>query len=310
MSGTVSTVPASLPEWREPAPAKINLALHVTGQRPDGYHTLSSLVAFTQHGDDLTVSPAKTDRLTLSGPYAEALGSGASDDNIVWKALLTARAVLAAEGHHLAPLALGLQKSLPVASGIGGGSADAAALLRIVEGLFPGCRSALRQAALRLGADVPMCFDGVPAMVAGLGEIATPLRRFPEVACLLVNPGIAISTPAVFRQLASRSNPAMAPVPEEGFASLADLVFYLRESRNDLAVAAIELAPPILALEQALIQASAAFARMSGSGATVFGLFESASAADAAGRAVASCYPGAWILPTRLMPALAKDALK
>ena len=167
--GAGVAVPAIRPEWRETAPAKVNLALHVTSQRADGYHTLSSLVAFAEHGDELILSSSDTDSLLLSGPFAEALRRGASDgDNIVSKALVAARTIVAAQGYALGPLSLTLDKLLPVASGIGGGSADAAALLRVVAGMFPACTRALRIAALKLGADVPMCFDGVPARVENL----------------------------------------------------------------------------------------------------------------------------------------------
>ncbi|BDA83054.1 4-diphosphocytidyl-2-C-methyl-D-erythritol kinase [Aureimonas sp. SA4125] len=302
MTGARGSVPVARPEWREPAPAKVNLALHVTGQRADGYHTLSSLVAFTEMGDSLTASPSTEDRLTLSGPFAAALGAGPVEGNILVKALCAARSVLSGGGSELPPLALALDKRLPVASGIGGGSADAAALLRIVAQMFPARAAALREAALTLGADVPMCFDGVPAQVEGLGEIAAPLARFPSVACLLVNPGMEVSTPAVFRQLASRSNPPMPSIPSAGFASLTDLVGYLSDTRNDLAAPAGLLAPEIARLEASLRQAGAAFARMSGSGATVFALFDSPAAANDAARTLARHYPSYWIFPTRLMP--------
>jgi 4-diphosphocytidyl-2-C-methyl-D-erythritol kinase len=303
------TDPLPRQEWREIAPAKLNLALHITGQRADGYHTLSSLVAFAETGDSLTVREAEADALTLSGQFAEALRAGAAEENILVKAQRAARAIVEAAGGTLPPLALHLKKSLPVASGIGGGSADAAALLRIVAGLFPGCRNCLRSAALALGADVPMCFDGVPAMVEGLGEVSSPLLRFPATDCVLVNPGIAVSTPAVFRQLASRTNPPLPPVPATGFASLANLVSYLQTSRNDLAAPAGQLVPPIAAIEAALSQAGAGFARMSGSGATVFGLFASPGAAGRAAEILSRQHPGYWVMQTRLRPADTENAL-
>jgi 4-diphosphocytidyl-2-C-methyl-D-erythritol kinase len=303
MDGASRFVSVSTPEWHATAPAKLNLALHVTGQRADGYHTLSSLVAFTEAGDGLTVRAAEIDGLTLSGRFANALSAGAAEENILVKARRLARAIVDASGEELPPLALHLEKSLPVASGIGGGSADAAALLRIVADLFPRCRESLRSAALSLGADVPMCFDGRPALVEGLGEISSPLRRLPVVDCLLVNPGLAVSTPAVFRQLSCRSNPPLPPVPAAGFASLAALVDYLQASRNDLAAPAGQLAPPIAAIEAALAQAGAAFARMSGSGATVFGLFASSAAASRAADIMARQHPEYWVMQTRLRPA-------
>jgi 4-diphosphocytidyl-2-C-methyl-D-erythritol kinase len=297
-------------EWRETAPAKLNLALHVTGQRADGYHTLSSLVAFTEAGDCVTVREAEADELTLSGCFADRLRAGAGEENILVRARRTARAIVEGTGGRLPPLALHLEKELPVASGIGGGSADAAALLRVVATLFPDCRDSLRSAALALGADVPMCFDGCPAVVEGLGEISAPLVRFPAIDCLLVNPGLPVSTPAVFRHLACRTNPPLPPVPAQGFASLPDLAAYLRTSRNDLAAPASLIVPGIAEIETALVGAGAAFARMSGSGATVFGLFASPAEAAQAAATLRDSHPDYWVMQTRLMPAPAKDALR
>jgi 4-diphosphocytidyl-2-C-methyl-D-erythritol kinase len=286
-----------------PASAKINLALHVTGQRADGYHTLSSLVAFAEAGDTLSVAAADSDRFELSGPFAAALAACPAADNIVLKALAAARGLAARAGHDVGPLAIHLSKRLPVASGIGGGSADAAALLRLFTEAMPALAVELRAAGLRLGADVPMCLDGVPAVVEGIGEHSQPLARFPAIDCLLINPGVSVSTPDVFRRLQERTNPPLPAVPAEGFSTLAELVDYLRKTRNDLQGPAVALAPSIALVAGALETAGAQFTRMSGSGATVFGLFDSADEAKAAAAEIGTAHPDWWVAATRLKPA-------
>lgn len=286
------------------APAKVNLALHVTGRRgDDGYHTLSSLVAFTADGDRLKVAAARADAFMLTGAFADALHACAPGDNLVVRALAAARAIAARAGMDFGPLAIRLEKTLPVASGIGGGSADAAALLRLVADACPELAGALRAAGLRLGADVPMCFDGVPALLEGIGDVATPLRRFPPLPCVLVNPGVPVATPEVFRRLSNRANPPLPELPADGFAGRTALVGYLRATRNDLEAPAAEIAPAIAGVREALMTAGARFARMSGSGPTVFGLFETTGEAEAAAGVIAARQPRWWIMPTRLMPA-------
>lgn len=287
------------------APAKVNLALHVTGRRADGYHTLSSLVAFASHGDRVTASPAEEDSFALSGPFADALGFTALADNIVVRALVLARAVAADAGLDFGPLAVSLEKRLPVAAGIGGGSADAAALLRMLTDACPDISARMRAVSLGIGADVPMCFDGVAARVEGIGEIGMPLPAFPAVPCLLVNPGIPVSTPEVFRRLERTANPALPPLPP--LQTFADLLDCLKGSRNDLQAAALSIAPGIGTACDGLTRHGAAFARMSGSGATVFGLFEDAGQAAAAGKVLARDHPDWWTLPTTLMPAAGEE---
>lgn len=280
----------------ESAPAKINLALHVTGRRADGYHTLDSLVVFAHEGDRLRVSPSDTDRLDLVGPFAAALPAGR--DNIVLRALDRARAVMAAAGRPLAPLRIELDKRLPPAAGIGGGSADAAALLRVLLRRAPELGDAVRADALRLGADVPMCLDGVSARVRGIGEVTAPLAALPRLSVLLVNPGTPVSTPAVFAALARRDNPPLPALPEAGFPTLDALVGWLGETCNDLEAPALDLAPTIGDALSLVRRTGARFARMSGSGATVFGLFADDAACDAAARHIAAREPGWWVLPT------------
>ncbi|MBP0616744.1 4-(cytidine 5'-diphospho)-2-C-methyl-D-erythritol kinase [Jiella mangrovi] len=291
------------------APAKVNLALHIVGQRDDGYHRLESLVVFDETaGDTVMASPlvdqpssdpgapaqGATDRLSVDGPFAQSVPLGA--DNILLKAAALAREEFAGFGIDLPPLDIRLSKNLPVAAGIGGGSADAAALLGLVSAsASEDLRAALGEKAVRLGADVPMCLANRPALVTGIGETITPLAGMPKLSMLLVNPGIAVETASVFRMLASRENPAMPSLPGHGFAGLDDLVSFLSECRNDLALAAGSLAPEIERARGRLIEAGALFARMSGSGATVFGLFADDDARDEAGRRIARDEPGWWL---------------
>ncbi|KEO61817.1 4-(cytidine 5'-diphospho)-2-C-methyl-D-erythritol kinase [Thioclava indica] len=242
------------------APAKINLTLHVTGQRGDGYHLLDSLVAFAPVGDTLTIAPGpgagRGPTLTVSGP--EAAGVPVDGSNLVCKA-----AVLAERSD----LALHLHKSLPAASGIGGGSSDAAAVLRGLDATPD------LQAVMRLGADVAMCLTPHPQRVQGIGEQLTS-AQLPPLPALLVNPRVQVATPAVFKALPGKTN---APMPSQipGFGGVTDCIDWLAMQRNDLQAPAIALAPEIGAVLAALITLPACrLARMSGSGATCFALFE------------------------------------
>lgn len=277
------------PVVAEAAPAKVNLYLHVTGRRADGYHLLDSLVVFGPAADALEARPAAALTLAVDGPEGEALA--AEPDNLVLRA---ARALAEAAG--LAPprggAALRLTKRLPVASGIGGGSADAAAALRVLNRLWGLGFDAARLAAIGagLGADVPVCVASRPARMGGIGEVLSPAPALPECGLLLVNPRVALPTPAVFR---ARGGPFSAPaaLPPRGWADAAALAHDLRALRNDLETAAIALCPPVAAVLEALSAAPGCLlARMSGSGATCFGLFADAAAA---GRAAATL-PAAW----------------
>jgi 4-diphosphocytidyl-2-C-methyl-D-erythritol kinase len=267
----------------ELAPAKVNLALHVTGQRSDGYHLLDSLVAFAGVGDRLTAAPAEALSLTVTGPFAGEVPTDAS--NLVLKAARLIGPELSA--------AITLEKRLPVASGIGGGSADAAAALRALARLW---RLPLPPAGavIGLGADVPVCLSGVPARMEGIGERVTPLARGLPAHLVLANPGRAISTPAVFARLDRRDNPPLPPLP--AFAAAADLAAWLGGTRNDLQAAAIGLVPEIAAVIDALARTQGCLlARMSGSGATCFGLFPDPAARDRAAAALGAAHPGWWV---------------
>ena len=270
------------------APAKINLHLHVVGRRADGYHLLDSLVVFAGAGDRLTVSPSSELSLRLTGLFAAGLEAEA--DNLVLRA---ARALADLTG--IRPKgALVLEKNLPVASGIGGGSADAAAALRLLSrawGVAPSAADLMR-IGQRLGADVPVCITSRPAMMGGIGEILTPAPALPSCGLVLLNPDVAISTPSVF-QTRSQAFSAPACLPAEGWLSAEALVESLRATRNDLEPPARALAPSIGDCLDALASAPGCLlARMSGSGATCFGLFASALAAQQAAGALAR--PGWW----------------
>ncbi|WP_370673704.1 4-(cytidine 5'-diphospho)-2-C-methyl-D-erythritol kinase [Pleomorphomonas sp. PLEO] len=277
----------------EQARAKINLALHVIGRRPDGYHDLDMLVTFADVGDTVTLAPGDEDRFDIGGPMASDLSAGA--DNLVLRALRGFRELSGCKD----PIAVHLDKRLPIASGIGGGSADAAAALRGLCRLYSLSTDdpAVTALALSLGADVPMCLDGRPAHVAGVGERITPTAGRLAFGLLLVNPRVGVSTLATFRALERRDNPPLPALP--AFATLADLATFLaRETRNDLEPPAKAIAPVIgdvLAAVGGL--PGVQLARMSGSGATCFGLFDDRATAEAAGEQLAAERANWWVAP-------------
>lgn len=267
----------------EIAPAKINLALHVTGRRADGYHLLDTLV--THGGSADRVSARRLDAvvpaegplplaLTIEGPAAAGLAANA--DNLILRAARLLEAEARRLGRAIFPVALTLEKHLPIASGIGGGSSDAAATLRLLDrvwGLDLG-RARLAEISLPLGADLPMCVWGKPLRARGIGETIEILPPLPPFRLVLANPGVAVSTPAVFRALASRDNPPMPDMPER-FADAAALLEWLAATRNDLEAAAITVAREIAeTLAEMRSRPGCLMARMSGSGATCFGVFE------------------------------------
>ena len=276
------------PEWAETAPAKVNLYLRLVGKRADGYHLLDSLAVFSRIGDRLSVQPADELSLILAGPFGAALN--AEPDNLVLRA---ARALAAQAG--IAPRAhLTLDKHLPVASGIGGGSADAAAALRLL------CRfwnltpppTALMDIAARLGADVPVCLAGSPARMGGIGELLEPAPQLPSYGLLLINPGIALSTVAVFRaRTGGFSAPAELP---DRWTDAADMAAGLANLGNDLQAAAIALCPEIAQVLTAIAATPGCrLAQMSGSGATCFGLFDDTETARIASSSLAR--PSWWV---------------
>lgn len=277
----------------EEARAKVNLALHVIGRRPDGYHELDMLVAFADAGDTVTLTPSDRDRFDIDGPMAGDIQADA--DNLVLRALRGFRKTTG----RTEPLAIRLTKRLPVASGIGGGSADAAATLRGLCRLHD-CRSDnpdITALARSLGADVPMCLTGLPAHVTGIGEQIAPTAGRLSFGLLLVNPRVSVSTPAVFKTLERRDNPPLPALPT--INTLTDLTaFFIAETRNDLERPAKAIAPAIIdALADIASLPGVRLARMSGSGATCFGLFDDRPAAEAAAAIFAKQHPDWWIQP-------------
>ncbi len=278
------------------ARAKINLALHVTGQRADGYHLLDSLVVFADVGDQLVLTGAEKTSLEISGPFADDLE--VDNDNLVVQAF---RKLSAALTSPLPATAFALTKNLPVASGIGGGSADAAAALNGLVDLWQVDieRDTLAKIALSLGADVPVCLESATCRMRGIGEEINRIDNFPPLHCVLVNAGIGVSTPEVFRQLGQpvgQSAPSALPEPIGD-----DWRGWLDQTGNDLQDAAISLTPEIADSLTALKQSTGCqLARMSGSGATCFGLFGSGQdARDAAGQ-ISVGHPDWWVVATTL----------
>lgn len=280
----------------EPAPAKINLALHVVGQRADGYHLLDMLVIFAAFGDRIAIAPADADRFTLSGRFAAALADAPEADNLVLKARDTLRAALGARRIAAPPIHLHLQKNLPVASGIGGGSADAAATLRALLRHWRAEIDAatLADIALGLGADVPMCLASWPLVARGIGEEIEPRADLPAYAMVLVNPLLGVSTPEIFRRLTDKDNPRLK-VPKAGTGSACWLAA-LKAMRNDLEAPAMALCPQIAAVRQALAATGPALVRMSGSGATCYGLYDDMEAARRAARTIEAGHPGWFVV--------------
>ena len=285
------------------AHAKINLCLHVTGQRSDGYHLLDSLVVFAGIGDGLRATPAAELRLTIDGPFAAEVPAGA--DNLV----LRAAKLVADQG-----VALHLTKRLPPASGIGGGSADAAAAIRVVlrlqamAGRLAAMTPDVAQQIAALGADVPVCLASHPARMRGIGEQLDWLPPLPELHVVLANPRVEVATPAMFKALAQKDNP---PLPEtlphwESPAALAD---WLRATRNDLQAPAMA-AQPVIGAVLAALEAlpEALLARMSGSGATCFALFAKEDQALDAAETLRAAHPGWWVAAGLVYPGRADMA--
>jgi 4-diphosphocytidyl-2-C-methyl-D-erythritol kinase len=285
----------------EDASAKLNLYLHVLGRRSDGYHELDSLVAFADVADTVSVRPGEGLSLAIDGPFAPALAGEPASDNLVTRA---ARLLGESVGRSDPGVAITLFKRLPVASGIGGGSADAAATLRALARLWDlgTDHPSLLPVAARLGADVPVCLSGKPAYFGGIGDIVDPAPPPPPCSVVLVNPGIPLSTPAVFR---ARGGPfsAAARLDEEAAPSDAAAFTGLLSSRhNDLTAPALSLVPEIGDVLDALASTQGCLlARLSGSGATCFALYADPALAGAAAGKLASAHPGWWVVPGRLL---------
>ncbi len=291
------------------APAKVNLTLRVLGRRHDGYHDLESLVAFAGAADTLTFTPEAAWSIEVDGPTAHDAGVDA--DNLVLKAARE----LASRVPSLPTGRFRLTKRLPVAAGLGGGSSDAAGALRLLAaaaGLPPG-HEAVFEAARATGADVPVCLDPRARMMAGIGERIGPVLGLPPLFAVLANPRVAVPTPMVFRALALEPGQALAHPRDAGRAltqpafsnepprDRAGLMACLAEGRNDLQGPASDIAPAIAETLAAIAgSAGCRLARMSGSGATCFGLYDDCHSAARAARALRIAHPGWWITPTLL----------
>lgn len=283
----------------EVAPAKINLALHVTGRRDDGYHRLDTLVVHGAAADVVAAVGAAAPgggagpaaiALAVGGPCAGGLDAG--PDNLVLRAARLLEGEARRLGRPVFDVALRLDKHLPIASGIGGGSSDAAATLRLLDRLWrlDLGRGRLAELARPLGADVPMCVWGEPLRARGIGEAIEPVAPLPRFALVLANPGVAVATPDVFRRLERRDNPPLPPLPAR-FDDLDALVAWLAGTRNDLQAAAEAAVPAVAEVIAALAaRPGCRLARMSGSGATCFGVFADLAAA----RAAAAALPAGW----------------
>ncbi|UVK38314.1 4-(cytidine 5'-diphospho)-2-C-methyl-D-erythritol kinase [Mesorhizobium sp. AR10] len=279
------------------AHAKINLALHVTGRRADGYHMIESLAVFTRFGDRVETELADSDAFSVSGKYASAVPLDGG--NLVVKARDALRDAAGLE--QTPPVAIRLEKNLPVASGVGGGSSDAAAVLRGLAQTW-GLSiddAELAQIGLSLGADVPMCLAAKPLIARGVGDELSIVPGFPALGLVLVNPGTAVSTAQVFAALSRRDNEGLPPLPRTfDFHSVRN---WLEITRNDLEPAALAIQPAIGRALSMLNRAGSGFSRMSGSGATCFGLFETGNVAKRAAAEIRGREPDWFVAATRSM---------
>lgn len=283
----------------EPAPAKINLALHVTSRRPDGYHLIDSLVVFADYADLVSAVPStgRQIELTLDGHFAGELDLlSRPRDNLVVRA--AEALIAAAKNRKLPPAHLVLTKRIPIGAGLGGGSADAAAALRLLDrfwelGLDDG---KLAKIGLSLGADVPMCLMPKPVIARGIGERLTAVTGMPRLPVVLVHPSIPLSTAKVYARLEPAERPPLPPLPAR-FDSPIAFAIWLRQTRNDL----VEPARAETGLAEAATKALSAdpgclFARMSGSGAAAFGIFPKLSTAEKAAERLRHKRPNWWVV--------------
>ncbi|HEY5081844.1 MAG TPA: 4-(cytidine 5'-diphospho)-2-C-methyl-D-erythritol kinase [Bauldia sp.] len=290
---------------RELACAKINLALHVTGRRTDGYHSIESLVVFADYGDVLAAAPSDDGRLrlTVKGEFAARLGAGTPpDDNLAVRAANELAHV--AGKKRVPPTKILLIKRIPVASGLGGGSADAAATLRLLNREWNTNLSEAKLAAIggRLGADVPMCLVSRPLLAEGIGDRITPITGVPALPIVMAHPGIAVPTAAVFANLSVADRSSLPPLPEK-FGSLLDVIFWLRQARNDLAEPAARVNKAAASAAKALMRdPDCLFSRMSGSGAAAFGIFVTLEAAERAAVRLREAKPTWWVIPAMTLP--------
>jgi 4-diphosphocytidyl-2-C-methyl-D-erythritol kinase len=265
------------------ARAKINLCLHVTGQRDDGYHLLDSIVVFADVGDHISITPSVGFSLTIDGPFACDLS--VDQDNLILRAAKLY--VDVCDG-----AAIKLTKNLPVASGIGGGSADAAATLRALSRMtdvpLPDDRG------LSLGADVPVCLLGTACQMQGIGDVITPIVAFPRLSAVLVCPKAGVATSLVFAAITQKNNPQISKLPVDGLDS-GNIMGFINQQRNDMEIPSANMVPEINQCLEAIRKQGALLARMSGSGATCVGLFSCIKDAQIASDHLQATHPDWWI---------------
>lgn len=276
---------------KEFAPAKINLALHVVGQRDDGYHLLESLVGFTEFGDRISGKLSDENHFDITGPYADLMVHEDHSDNLIIRARNLLVSFAEQRGQTVQPVHLSLDKHIPIAAGIGGGSADAGAALRLLRSLW--CLEIsdqeLHTIAIKLGADVPACLISQPQAMLGIGDILKPLHHLPDIPILLVNPNKSVATPKVFEKLGQKNNPS---VPFDScYATIDAVINMFHSTRNDLEAPAQYILPEIAECLALLRQTNAPAVRMSGSGATCFALYEKMDMALLAQKAVQQAQP-------------------
>ncbi len=283
------------------APAKLNLFLHVTGRRPDGYHNILSLIVFMDFGDRLTARPHSEPGggapLQISGPMAGPIKS--EENNLIFQATEILKNTA---GNSQSGIDFQLEKHIPVAAGLGGGSADAAATLRALNRLWNLDLNdhELEALALPLGADVPVCVTSRASLASGIGEQLEPAPQMPELFLLLVNPGIAVPTPVVFQGLGETKQRPEIDIPS-GFADIAAFAEFLHTCRNDLEAPAIKIAGVVGdVLGTMRDQPDCLLARMSGSGATIFGLFPDKAALAHAANNMRRSNPAWWVMETNV----------
>lgn len=282
------------------APAKVNLFLHVGPPAADGYHPICSLMAFADVGDRVAAHDADALGLQVHGPFAAGLPSGG--DNLVLRA---ARALLAQARGPRPPARLALDKRLPVAAGLGGGSSDAGAALRLLREVLdiPVDDAALQAIAAELGADGAACLWGRPVIAEGRGELISPAPGLPVLDAVLVNPGVPVSTPAVYRQLDAQGafGDVAPPLMPENFESAAELAAWLGTQRNDLEAPAVAVAPEVGAVLETLAgEPETLLARVSGSGGTCFALCASDIEAEGLAERIEAMEPRWWVRRCRL----------
>ena len=274
---------------KQVAKAKINLCLHVTGQNMEGYHLLDSLVAFANYGDELVFHDNEKIEIVSEGKFGKDLSNIKIQKNIIFKTL---KSLNLSSG-----VKIKLQKNLPVSAGIGGGSADAAATLR---GIFQQKNIPFPpDDGLALGADVPVCIKSTTQRMQGIGEKLTDVKVFPKLAAVLVNSGDKVSTSVIFKLLKNKVNQDIGNLPNKKM-TFTQTVHYLSELRNDLELPAFELIPNIKNVITLLNNSGSSLSRMSGSGATCFGLFADFELAKSAANNISTDNPNWWVQPVIL----------